>query len=104
MSNKSVHSDSAEKYKKIKNDLMNFEKKEIIKTKNSHKDIKITTFDDSDKKVINSKYYSLKTKKLEQINFEDATPNIEIIEQNENKINNEEDEVGSSDISEENDD
>ena len=92
------------KYKKIKNDLMDFEKKEIIKTKNSHKDIKITTFDDSDKKVINSKYYSLKTKKLEQINFEDTTPNIEIIEQNENKINNEEDEVGSSDISEENDD
>ena len=104
MSKKSVHSDSSKKYKKIKNELMDFEKKEIIKTKNSHKDIKITTFDDSDKKVINSKYYSLTTKKLEQINFEDATPNIEIIEQNENKINNEEDEVGSSDISEENDD
>ena len=42
MSKKSVHSDSSKKYKKIKNDLMDFEKKEIIKTKNSHKDIKIT--------------------------------------------------------------
>ena len=104
MSQKSFHSDSAKKYKKIKNDLMDFEKKEIIKTKNSNKEIKITTFDDSDKKVTISKYYSLTTKKLEQINIEDDTPNIKIIEQNENKINNEEDEVGSSDISEENDD
>ena len=104
MSQKSFHSDSAKKYKKIKNDLMDFEKKEIIKTKNSNKEIKITTFDDSDKKVTISKYYSLKTKKLEQINIEDDTPNIKIIEQNENKINNEEDEEGSSDISEENDD
>ena len=104
MSKKSVHSDSAKKYKKIKNDLMDFEKKEIIKTKNSNKEIKITTFDDSDKKVTISKYYSLTMKKLEQINIEDDTPNIKIIEQNENKINNEEDEVGSSDISEENDD
>ena len=104
MSQKSFHSDSAKKYKKIKNDLMDFEKKEIIKTKNSNKEIKITTFDDSDKKVTISKYYSLTTKKLEQINIEDDTPNIKIIEQNENKINNEEDEEGSSDISEENDD
>ena len=104
MSKKSVHSNSAKKYKKIKNDLMDFEKEEIIKAKNSNKEIKITTFDDSNKKVTNSKYYSLTTKKLEKNNIEDASPNIEIIEQNENKKNNEDDEVGSSDISEENDD
>ena len=104
MSGKSAGSDSTKKYKKIKNDLMDFEKKEIIKTKNSNKEIKITTFDDSDKKVTNSKYYSLTTKKLEKNNIEDASPNIEIIEQNENKKNNEEDEVGSSDMSDDNDD
>ena len=104
MSKKSVHSDSAKKYKKIKNDLMDFERKEIIKTKNSNKELTITKFDDSDKKVTNSKYYSLTTKKLEQINTEEATPNIEIIEPNDNKTNNEEDEVDSSDMSEENGD
>ena len=104
MSKKSVQSDSSNKYKKIKNDLMDFEKKEIIRTKNSNKEIKITTFDDSDKKIINSKYYSLTAKKLDQLHFENVTPNIKIIEQNGNKMNNEEDEVGSSDISGENDD
>ena len=44
------------------------------------------------------------TKKLDQLHFGNVTPNIKIIEQNGNKMNNEEDEVGSSDISEENDD
>ena len=78
MSRKSTNSESSKKFKKIRNDLMNFERDEIIKVKNSNKDIKITKFEDSNKKVPNSKY-SLTSKNLEQVKFEGISPNIEII-------------------------
>ena len=102
MSVKSLKSDSSKKFKKIRNDLMNFERDEILKVKNSNKDIKITKFEDSDKKVPGSKY-SLTTKKLEQINIEDASPNIKIIKcaNNDTDENND---ANSSDLSDEDED
>ena len=41
MSRKSVNSDSAKKFKKIRNDLMNFERDEIKNIKSSNKNISI---------------------------------------------------------------
>ena len=104
MSRKSVNSDSASKCKKIRNELMNFEKDEIKKVKNSNKELKVTKFEDSDKKISTSKY-SLTVKKFEEVNMENVNPKIEIIEKCEDNNNkNENDEVGSSDLSDENDD
>ena len=104
MSKKSVNSDSAKKFKKIRNDLMNFEKDEIIKVKNSNKNINITKFEDSDKKVTASKYSST-TKKLKQINNQNPSPspNIEIIKFDEDK-KKENDDVCSSDLSDDDED
>ena len=102
MSRKSVNSDSAKKFKKIRNDLMNIERDEIKNIKSSNKNISITKFEENDKKVTASKY-SLTSKKLEQINLENASPNIEIVKCDAND-RNEKDEVCSSDLSDENED
>ena len=102
MSRKSTNSESAKKFKKIRNDLMNFERDEIIKVKNSNKDIKITKFEDSNNKIPNSKY-SLTSKNLEQVKFEGVSPNIEIVKCNDNG-KDEKDEVNSSDLSDEGED
>ena len=96
MSGKSAGSYSTKKYKKIKNDLMNLAKDEIKTTKNSNKDLKITKFYDSDKKVTHSNY-SKTTKSLEKANLQGVSPNIQIIEKDDN--NNEQNDVNSSDLS-----
>ena len=101
MSRKSVNSDSAKKFKKIKNDLMNFEKDEIKKAKNSNKDIKITKFEDNSNKNIANSKYSLTSKKLN--NFENVSPKIEIVKFSDNN-KNEKDDVNSSDLSDEEED
>ena len=101
MSRKSVNSDSAKKFKKIRNDLMNFEKDEIKKAKNSNKDIKITKFEDNSNKNIANSKYSLTSKKLN--NFENVSPKIEIVKFSDNN-KNEKDDVNSSDLSDEEED
>ena len=101
MSRKSVNSDSAKKFKKIRNDLMNFEKDEIKKAKNSNKDIKITKFEDNSNKNIANSKYSLTSKKLN--NFENVSPKIEIVKFRDNN-KNEKDDVNSSDLSDEEED
>ena len=101
MSRKSVNSDSAKKFKKIRNDLMNFEKDEIKKAKNSNKDIKITKFEDNSNKNIANSKYSLTSKKLN--NFENVSPKIEIEKFSDNN-KNEKDDVNSSDLSDEEED
>ena len=101
MSRKSVNSDSAKKFKKIRNDLMNFEEDEIKKAKNSNKDIKITKFEDNSNKNIANSKYSLTSKKLN--NFENVSPKIEIVKFSDNN-KNEKDDVNSSDLSDEEED
>ena len=101
MSRKSVNSDSAKKFKKIRNDLMNFERDEIKKAKNSNKDIKITKFEDNSNKNIANSKYSLTSKKLN--NFENVSPKIEIVKFSDNN-KNEKDDVNSSDLSDEEED
>ena len=101
MSRKSVNSDSAKKFKKIRNDLMNFEKDEIKKAKNSNKDIKITKFEDNSNKNIANSKYSLTSKKLN--NFKNVSPKIEIVKFSDNN-KNEKDDVNSSDLSDEEED
>ena len=101
MSRKSFNSDSAKKFKKIRNDLMNFEKDEIKKAKNSNKDIKITKFEDNSNKNIANSKYSLTSKKLN--NFENVSPKIEIVKFSDNN-KNEKDDVNSSDLSDEEED
>ena len=101
MSRKSVNSDSAKKFKKIRNDLMNFEKDEIKKAKNSNKDIKITKFEDNSNKNIANSKYSLTSKKLN--NFENVSPKIQIVKFSDNN-KNEKDDVNSSDLSDEEED
>ena len=101
MSRKSVNSDSAKKFKKIRNDLMNFEKDEIKKAKNSNKDIKITKFEDNSNKNIAHSKYPLTSKKLN--NFENVSPKIEIVKFRDNN-KNEKDDVNSSDLSDEEED
>ncbi len=104
MSRERVNSDSASRYKKIKNELMNFEKEEIKKAKKSNKELKVTIFEDSDNKILNSKY-SLTMKKFEQANTEEASPKIDIIEKCEDNNNTDEnDDICSSDLSDESDD
>ena len=101
MSNKSTNSETTKSLKKIRNDLMNFAKKEILVVKNSHKQINITKFEDSVNKVPHSKYSSNSKKKENNNNdnHENASPKIEIVD-NIDK-NEKEDEVCSSDLSDE---
>ena len=102
MSRKSFNSDSAKKFKKIRNDLMNFEKDEIKKVKNSKKSINIIRFEDHNNKNIVDSKYSLTSKKLIS-NFEGVSPKIEIIKFD-NNDKNDKDDVCSSDLSDEDED